>query len=904
MKAAATLVFDFGTHLRTHVSRRLAFAALAILTAAGPLLAPGRAAAEDPTSTLSLRSSNKFLDDSFAWAKSKALSYVRTGQRPDYLPCYFAAMSDSEFCVRDVAHHMEGAHLLGLDTENRSMMRLFATGANRRVDQDFYWPRWHYPYTGKVAEDRSCQWRTLPAPFDMAWRCYEQYLWTGDERWINDPELFAYYTNLHTKFMEHQNWDNSGVAAEDTQLASYFEFPDAAEQLIQAGDAIGCQYQALLAYSQILRRRGDTAAAKLYQQKAEYLRAYFETHWFDEATGRYIRGIDRFTGFCTNWGHENSYFMPMTLITDQGPHTAAYLDFIDKSITREPLNIEANTYLPEVFFKHGRNEIGWKYLQLVMKSRNPYPEVSFTCVGNTISGLMGVRPSAPDHAVRTLPRLPAEITWIEADHVAVGGNDLRIRHDGNRKTTLVNRRGPTLHWWAGLPGNFRQLRVDGALQDAAVTVLNGRTITQIEVRLEDGASATVEAVGESGPDLPPPPSPQLPVETAATPPASGTHYLSDMTWKYGSARFGRQVKLDVGQDGKPITINGIAYPKGISVPGVSAVRYDLRRQYARLLCDVGLEDSGQDKGAAEFLVYGGGKTSALRYRSGIIRADSGGGVRHVNLDVSDCDYIVLGVKQPPGGDASGGAAWAGARLRTKDVHSATQPPAAPQELRASGVAHNSVHLQWNSAKEGAVAAGYDIYCGTMQIGTAKTPDFVAAGLTPNTAYRFSVKAWDGDGNTSPASPPLDVSTPLPPDLVYLSDLKWRAAAATFGQVRRDQSIDGHPLQIGGTKYPRGIGTHAESTIEYDLAKLGRSYGRFRSEVGVDSEVGPSGSVVFQVLADGKKVYDSGLLTGGQPAKTIQLDIAGVKRLKLIVRDGGDGIASDHADWAGARLSRK
>ena len=79
-----------------------------------------------PTSNLSLRSSSPLLDESFAWAKDKALSYVRTGQRSDYMPCYFAAMSDTEFCVRDAAHMMEGAHLLGLDVENWSMMHLFA----------------------------------------------------------------------------------------------------------------------------------------------------------------------------------------------------------------------------------------------------------------------------------------------------------------------------------------------------------------------------------------------------------------------------------------------------------------------------------------------------------------------------------------------------------------------------------------------------------------------------------------------------------------------------------------------------------------------------------------------------------------------------------------------------------
>ena len=60
-------------------------------------------------------------------------------------------------------------------------------------------------------------------------------------------------------------------------------------------------------------------------------------------------------------------------------------------------------------------------------------------------------------------------------------------------------------------------------------------------------------------------------------------------------------------------------------------------------------------------------------------------------------------------------------------------------------------------------------------------------------------------------------------------------------------------------------------------------------------------MVFQVLADGKKVFDSGVMRGKQPARKISLDLDGVEELLLIVTDAGDGINSDHADWADARL---
>jgi len=861
------------------------------------------AARAQPVSDLTLRSSSPLLDESFAWAKTKALSCVRTGQRPDYIPCYFAAMSDSQFCVRDVAHMMEGAHLLGLDAENWSMMNLFACGANRRVKQDYYWPRWHNPYTGKSGKNAddfgSCQWRTLPAPFDMAWRCYEQYLWTGNDQWVRDPEMFQYHTNLHTKFMEHQKWNDSPAADELNQLASYFEFPNAGEHFIEAGDAIGCQYQSLLAYANILKARGDDAGAESYRSKADRLRAYFETHWFDAATGRYIRGFDRFGAFRSDWGHENSFFLPMSLITDQGPRTAAYLDFIEASIARQPLNIEATTYLPEVYYKHGRNETAWKYLKQVMKTRNGYPEVSFTCVGNTIAGMMGVWPDAPHRTVATSPRLPAGLTWVEADHVPVGGNELFIAHYDNIKSTLKNQRGPAIHWQARFYGNFPTFLIEGVERTATVTTLNGKTISYATVLVGPGKTVNVQALGPKGPDLPSPPSPPLQPEPPPPVPAPGTYYLSERNWRYAAARSGQVVRVSPAPEGKPVAISGVKYSRGLCVHGLSAIRYDLHRQYSRFLCDVGFVEPANDQGAVEFEVYGGTNLSALLYSSGVLRVHPASGMRHVNIDVSDCDYIVLGVRNAGDGDNGNDVCWANARLIARGSSTATQPPTTPQNLHAAQLDHSSAELEWTASTGHVAVAGYDIYCGTRNVGSSNSPRYRVTDLNPNATYEFTVKAWDADGNTSAASEALAVTTPLPPDLVYMSQLNWTSATIGSGSIGRDRNCNGGPIKLKNATYEHGIGTHAVSKIVYDLASLGRSYARFVSDVGIDGD--QKGSVVFQVFADEKKVFDSQLVTAASPIQKIDVSIAGVKRLALVVTDGGDGINSDHADWADARL---
>jgi len=110
--------------------------------------------------------------------------------------------------------------------------------------------------------------------------------------------------------------------------------------------------------------------------------------------------------------------------------------------------------------------------------------------------------------------------------------------------------------------------------------------------------------------------------------------------------------------------------------------------------------------------------------------------------------------------------------------------------------------------------------------------------------------------------------------------------------------DGHTITLNGTTYPKGLGVHAAADVQYALSG---GCTRFRADVGVDDEVGTRGSVVFQVFADGAKLYDSGVLSGTTATKTLDVDVTGKSKLQLVVTDGGDGIDSDHADWAAARV---
>ena len=81
------------------------------------------------------------------------------------------------------------------------------------------------------------------------------------------------------------------------------------------------------------------------------------------------------------------------------------------------------------------------------------------------------------------------------------------------------------------------------------------------------------------------------------------------------------------------------------------------------------------------------------------------------------------------------------------------------------------------------------------------------------------------------------------------------------------------------------------------------YSRFTAKVGVDAATEGRGSVTFEVYADGKKIWESPVMSGLDAPRDVDVEVKGAKRLRLVVGDAGDGNKSDAADWIEAVLRR-
>jgi hypothetical protein len=128
--------------------------------------------------------------------------------------------------------------------------------------------------------------------------------------------------------------------------------------------------------------------------------------------------------------------------------------------------------------------------------------------------------------------------------------------------------------------------------------------------------------------------------------------------------------------------------------------------------------------------------------------------------------------------------------------------------------------------------------------------------------------------------------------------------AGWGPVERDtsngenQAGDGHPITLNGAVSAKGLGVHANGDVS---VYLGGNCTRYTATVGVDDEVGGGGSVTFSVVADGRTLTTTPVLTGSSASVPIDVDVTGAQQLDLLIGDGGDGNGSDHGDWADARL---
>ncbi|CAM5476919.1 hypothetical protein STANM309S_00801 [Streptomyces tanashiensis] len=170
-------------------------------------------------------------------------------------------------------------------------------------------------------------------------------------------------------------------------------------------------------------------------------------------------------------------------------------------------------------------------------------------------------------------------------------------------------------------------------------------------------------------------------------------------------------------------------------------------------------------------------------------------------------------------------------------------------------------------------------------------------LAPGGPVRY---AADGTVTTPPPAPVRDS---------YLSDLPWISAVNGWGPVERDSSNgknaagDGTPIAFGGTGYAKGLGVHAYSDVAFHL---GGAAHRFTALVGIDdfsARQSSAGATRATVYGDDRVLLTTPTLTAATGPVPVDVDVRGVRVLRLEVSDANANLLRPHVLGPGPRHGR-
>ncbi len=326
--------------------------------------------------------------------------------------------------------------------------------------------------------------------------------------------------------------------------------------------------------------------------------------------------------------------------------------------------------------------------------------------------------------------------------------------------------------------------------------------------------------------------------------AVSTGYLSDQSWSMATSTWGPVSKNLAYGEGNPaerekITLSGTPYDKGLGTHADSGISFKLNSNCTRFKASVGLDDQVRwQTEHGDVLFQVYGDNEKLFDSQ---RVDRNTPTQDIDVDISGHSLLKLVVDQNRNSAEGDQSDWYD-------------------------------QADWANAR---------VECG----GTSNPPP------------------------TPPVPPQLPTSALVSG---YVSDQLNLGLNATndWGPIEKDMANgddkagDGGPIQINGVTFAHGLGAHASSSIEFPLK--GQCVG-FTALVGADDgekydlKSKGGGTVGFLVLVDGVQKADSGVMRRGQAAKPITADLSNAQTLKLVVNDGGDGNAFDHADWADAKV---
>ncbi|MEU3470413.1 fibronectin type III domain-containing protein [Streptomyces sp. NPDC006687] len=169
-------------------------------------------------------------------------------------------------------------------------------------------------------------------------------------------------------------------------------------------------------------------------------------------------------------------------------------------------------------------------------------------------------------------------------------------------------------------------------------------------------------------------------------------------------------------------------------------------------------------------------------------------------------------------------ALAAAALTACGADADTTPPHSPGGLTAQAGSATSVHVMWEAAAPADGVTGYQVFQGgrlVRELAAEKTMVDIT-GLTPRSAYAFTVRARDAAGNRSAPSAPVRVDTPAaraedhqaptaPPTTAGHAE-GARQVRLTWTAATDDTGVTAYDVYQGGVRIHTAGGAESATTL--------------------------------------------------------------------------------------------
>ena len=351
--------------------------------------------------------------------------------------------------------------------------------------------------------------------------------------------------------------------------------------------------------------------------------------------------------------------------------------------------------------------------------------------------------------------------------------------------------------------------------------------------------------------------------TATAP--GGDRFLSDLnptaaTNGWGPAEKDQSNGERAAGDGKPLSIRGVVYQKGIGVHAASSLSYALGGTCTTFSASVGLDDEVNGNGSVNFVVYSGGDRL---YDSG--RMTGRDAARDVTLDVTGQSELRLEVTN--GGDSLDydHADWGNAKVACSAVTpritavgvapgAASMTPGSTQQLSASilGQGAYDAGVAWSSSNPAAVTvsstglataqaagsatitatsvfdpsksgtsavtvgAGSGLPTGGVKINFQPQGSAVPAGFIADTGAAYTTTRGSGWVTQASAGTPVASPLDLTPNTRDRATGSFSAQLNTFVHMQYNAAGTGNPT-AGAWEYALPSGTYTVTVAVGDAA---------------------------------------------------------------------------------------